>query len=133
MINSKCPYCIQCDAPVDNIDYGAKLETFEVRGGTVITYVEVSAFCHYCGNELYVVEVNNMNKLSRDNAYAAAMKRDRAKGEWIEAQEYLFDNVYTCSACGSEFVLEAGTPKDNEYNYCPNCGADMREEEKDER
>lgn len=55
------------------------------------------------------------------------------KGEWIEAPDYLFDNVYTCSACGSEFVLEAGTPEDNEYNFCPNCGAEMRKEENDER
>lgn len=75
MENPKCPYCIHCDAPADRIDYSAKLKTFEVKGGTVITYVEVSAHCHECGMELYIPEINDINKLSRDNAYATAMKK----------------------------------------------------------
>lgn len=73
MNNPKCSYCIQCDAPVDKIDYKAELKTYEVKG-TEITYVEVSAYCHECGMELYVPEINDMNKLSRDKAYAAAKR-----------------------------------------------------------
>lgn len=40
------------------------------------------------------------------------------RGEWMEAigENYWFD--YTCSICGE---LE-----EFEYNFCPNCGADMR-------
>lgn len=33
--------------------------------------------------------------------------------------------VYRCSACGEEWYLEAGTPKENNMNYCPTCGAKM--------
>ena len=130
MDNPKCPYCIHCDAPIEKIDYTAELDTFEARGGTVITYVKVEAFCHWCGTELYVPAVNDMNKLSRDNAYAAAMKQDRARGEWIERiDEYPDGNVATvdwyCSVCG-----EYGS---DDYNYCPNCGAEMRKDGNDER
>lgn len=49
-------------------------------------------------------------------------KNDRAHGEWIAQDE--FDAYHKCSNCG--IVI------DNDFpiwrNYCPNCGADMREE-----
>ena len=50
---------------------------------------------------------------------------EREKGEWIE-QEDGNDFYYKCSCCGDEFFLIAGLPEDNNYNFCPNCGADMR-------
>jgi DNA-directed RNA polymerase subunit RPC12/RpoP len=40
--------------------------------------------------------------------------------EWI-----LIDDdkgLWQCSKCGAEWVLGAGTPADNEMNYCPACG-----------
>lgn len=39
------------------------------------------------------------------------------------------ENVYMCSACGYEYILNDGTPQDNEMNYCCRCGADMRGDE----
>lgn len=104
MENPKCPYC------------GGEMR-YAFNGDIIGTHFLI---CETCLSRSPVVSFN-------DDPYAAAMKRDRVKGEWIEAQDYLFDNIYTCSACGSEFVLEAGTPKDNEYNFCPNCGAEMKE------
>lgn len=55
-----------------------------------------------------------------------ALRQERPKGRW----ELLNDdwNVYRCTACGEEWTLEAGEPKENNMNYCPNCGADMRGE-----
>lgn len=47
-------------------------------------------------------------------------------GEWSLTIDDWFGDCYKCSACGEEFVLDEGTPKDNGYNFCPNCGADMR-------
>ena len=45
-------------------------------------------------------------------------------GEWVEYEDYDFDCYYKCSVCGSERYFE-GTPKENECNFCPNCGAKM--------
>lgn len=51
---------------------------------------------------------------------------ERAEGEWIP-----FDVEYECSHCGIILQFNEGTPKDNNANFCPNCGADMRGGEND--
>lgn len=56
---------------------------------------------------------------------------ERKKGEWIE-QDDAWDGVYyECSVCKEPFTLIDGTPSENLYNFCPNCGADMRGNEHD--
>lgn len=48
-------------------------------------------------------------------------------GHWIQKDYYDMDwNVYECDQCGEPWRLETGTPKDNNMNFCPHCGADMR-------
>lgn len=58
------------------------------------------------------------------------------KGHWIEKEDSNIGLSYTCSVCYEEYWLEGSTPNDNEYNYCPCCGAKMeyttRESEVDE-
>ena len=50
---------------------------------------------------------------------------EAVQGEWIEVEDD-YDNIYwECSNCEDAFVLDVGTPKDNNYNFCPNCGAKM--------
>ena len=49
-------------------------------------------------------------------------------GHWIEQEGYDGDTYYDCSECGESFCLIEGTPTDNLYNYCPNCGAKMEGE-----
>ena len=44
------------------------------------------------------------------------------RGKWIE-KPYLFGTSRFCSICGSNY----GMPHEI-YNFCPNCGADMRKE-----
>ena len=44
--------------------------------------------------------------------------------QWIEIDDIDFD-VCKCSECGMCFCLIVGTPKDNLYHYCPNCGIKM--------
>lgn len=45
-------------------------------------------------------------------------------GHWNAVEDW--DDVhYQCSECGAEFVLIDGTPQDNDYLYCPSCGAKM--------
>ena len=55
------------------------------------------------------------------------MPVDRPHGEWKDLSDGWQEGTYECSNCKAEFVLIEGTPEDNEYNFCPNCGADMRE------
>jgi DNA-directed RNA polymerase subunit RPC12/RpoP len=53
----------------------------------------------------------------------------RPTGRWIEKEDYNLDTYYDCSECGESFCLIDGTPADNLYKYCPNCGARMAESE----
>lgn len=48
------------------------------------------------------------------------------KGKWIEQDDGWDGVYYECSECREAFTLIDGTPTDNLYNFCPNCGADMR-------
>ena len=54
---------------------------------------------------------------------------ERKKGRWIETDDGWDGVYYECSCCKEAFTLIDGTPTDNLYNYCPNCGAEMRGEE----
>ena len=47
-------------------------------------------------------------------------------GRWEDStDELLGTDVYTCSKCRESYVLVDGTPKENLWNYCPNCGCRM--------
>ena len=38
------------------------------------------------------------------------------------------DNVWECSGkdgCGEQYMFIVGTPEDNKFKWCPNCGAKM--------
>lgn len=61
-------------------------------------------------------------------AAPAADVQEVKHGRWIE-QEADMDTIYECSVCGEPFVTIEGTPADNLWHYCPNCGSRMDEEE----
>ena len=62
------------------------------------------------------------------NGIHATDVRPVKRGKWIDRDDdYYGWNMWACSACGEEFVLTEGTPDMNDYHFCPNCGADMRE------
>ena len=42
-------------------------------------------------------------------------------GRWVEQEKYAFGTMYDCSICDNR-ILDNG----HSWNYCPNCGADMR-------
>lgn len=60
----------------------------------------------------------------------AADVRPVVRGKWIPVGvDDMDEGMYKCSECGSEHFFPEillGIPADN---YCPNCGADMREKE----
>ena len=51
-------------------------------------------------------------------------------GRWeVSTDEWFETDVYTCSKCREDYVLVEGTPKENLWHYCPNCGAQMHEDD----
>ena len=46
-------------------------------------------------------------------------------GTWTMEEGYDGDELWVCSVCGETWFLEAGTPDENNMNYCPRCGAKM--------
>lgn len=54
-----------------------------------------------------------------------SVQSEQKTGRWIETDDY---DAWRCSECDEYFCLYEGTPQDNEYYYCPNCGAKMRME-----
>lgn len=58
-------------------------------------------------------------------AMEALQEPERKKGQW---EDFDYDNSYRCTSCGEIWTLNDGTPEENNMNYCPNCGADMRGE-----
>lgn len=57
-----------------------------------------------------------------------ALKQEPRKGQWCPQNDDYFD-WYECSECGygSEGEMQYSSEYDVRTNFCPNCGADMRE------
>lgn len=53
---------------------------------------------------------------------------ERKKGKWIKLDMHAHLADHKCTACGQECYVPTcmGEPM---YTYCPNCGADMREDQ----
>lgn len=47
-----------------------------------------------------------------------ALGAERESGEWIKNDDYV------CDQCGYHMIVGGGA-----YNFCPNCGTDMRGKE----
>lgn len=60
--------------------------------------------------------------------YSAGMRdTERTQGEWIIIKSPLSnETIVKCDKCGDEFI---GNDVED-YNFCPNCGADMRDRDK---
>ena len=53
-------------------------------------------------------------------------------GEW-EHFESGWHDLWRCTSCGDEWTFEYDpTDKETMVNFCPNCGADMRERKGDD-
>lgn len=106
MANPKCPYC------------GGEMR-YAFNGDIVGTHF---LLCENCLSRSPVVSFD-------DDPYAAATKRDRAKGKWILVLEGVLSTTYRCSHCGNYFAEHSDTLNAGrgDKNYCPNCGAEMKE------
>lgn len=118
MENPKCPYC---GGLMDEND-SDRIRLYKVYWYT----------CDNCG-------ATSPYAKSAEDAYTAAMKRDRAKGEWIT--DYCAVNGHSdiyCSVCNKDATYFVGSSDEIHWSeeypaYCPNCGADMRKEAINER
>ena len=72
-----------------------------------------------------------VNPLSKD--YNTIYYTPKSKtGHWIEKDGFDGDTYYDCSECGESWTTIEGTPWDNEFKYCPNCGCRMVEPQESE-
>lgn len=55
---------------------------------------------------------------------------ERKKGAWMPYDTIPQYVICRCSACGTDILVPCINDK-TIYNYCPNCGADMRGEQDD--
>ena len=67
----------------------------------------------------------------------AADVRPVVKGKWVQtggkySRNKMIDRrILTCSVCGNVLSMEGVNAGRGDANYCPNCGADMREQPKE--
>lgn len=54
-----------------------------------------------------------------------ARKEERAC-EWVNDEGGDFDDTWD-TECGNAFVLNEGTPKENDMNYCAYCGGKLKQ------
>lgn len=59
----------------------------------------------------------------------AADVRPVVRAHWTDRRTIEHDGEWYCSNCGNEVTIcMCGKDKTQAYPFCPNCGADMREE-----
>ena len=61
------------------------------------------------------------------NAIAALPPTEPKKGKWIKVGRW--GRVYKCNRCGNLLDFDGVNAGRGSTNFCPNCGADMREGE----
>lgn len=50
---------------------------------------------------------------------------DQIYCDWVQ-EEPAEDETWETS-CGNAYILLEGTPKENDYNFCPGCGRHVRQ------
>ena len=73
--------------------------------------------------------INILDAMSRIEDLPSVTPKQR-KGHWIKRYIIGKRNIemIVCSECGEEFSYDAETGVSH-YDYCPNCGAKMEEQE----
>lgn len=93
------------------------------------------AFAHMIGNEImngyYICCEECGTKTAVSGTLTEAITAwNRAMGqrtgEWEIEEDYDGDTLYRCPFCESLWTLYDGTPEENEYEYCPKCGAYLK-------
>lgn len=94
----------------------------------------VVKYLEYCSGGYDYIETETKGAIDDIKAIPAVDVREVVRGKWIEHNydpEYLFCD-FSCSECNlylEEYYFGEGQwPGKTGHYFCPNCGADMREE-----
>lgn len=81
-------------------------------------------FCYY--DNLDNIGVDKVREILKK---LPSVEPERPKGEWIEKDLDKFRKYsVTCNKCGTEYIGNYDAyDEPSDFNFCPNCGADMRE------
>lgn len=80
--------------------------------------------CATNGRPLHHMELSELFDAIDD---VPTIEPERKTGKWIKQDDGWDGVYYECSVCKEAFTLIDGNPSDNLYNFCPNCGAKMKE------
>ena len=95
----------------------------------VMTWLETCGKNRDCSGCCPYESIGNMpacqEKLMED-AFALLKEQELKTGKWI-----LDDgdaNSWECSECGGLLLINDGTPYENDWYFCPYCGAELGED-----
>ena len=74
----------------------------------------------------FLLPIEAYSDMAQEALDTAIEALERKNGKWIEDREMY--KVYRCSVC-DDCYQDVGYG----YNYCPNCGADMRGDGKEDK
>lgn len=60
------------------------------------------------------------------------IKLEVRHGKWIPLKGWFNKSIVKCSVCGNTLDMNGVNAGRGDANFCPNCGADMREVREDE-
>lgn len=75
--------------------------------------------CNGCGN----FDIEDSYEVMLDHLIANGVTVQKRGSYKVEEAEMLYGMVFGCDVCGEKCITLS-----DEYNFCPNCGADMRGE-----
>lgn len=96
-------------------------------------YIDRKAVIDLLTNRDVVINPNDEVAYIREDVerLPAADVVERKVGKWLFWQDDPDANVYECSACHEPLTLNEGTPRENNFNFCPFCGLPMKEGDDD--
>ena len=79
---------------------------------------------HICDDVCKPVSACDALKYAERAVEAGYVKQ--GKGEWLVEKFYNGDKFIKCSACNSVIDCDCTNIDENEFDFCPNCGAKMK-------